>query len=41
MSISKKLINSINNYTNFEISVDEDLIGGCSYDKYKVPITDR
>ena len=37
----KKLINRINNYTNFEISVDEDLIGGCSYDKYKVPITDR
>ena len=35
----KKIINFLNNFTNIEFSVEEDLIGGSSYDKHKVPIT--
>ena len=36
----KKIINCLNNLTNYDFLVEEDLVGGCSYDKYELPITD-
>ncbi len=35
----KATINAINKLTQLDIIVEEDLIGGCSYDKYNEPIT--
>ena len=37
----KQVINCLNNNTNIDFSVDEDLVGGCSYEKYKVPIAEK
>ncbi len=36
-----KIINCLNNYTSVDFSVDEDLVGGCSYDKHETPITEK
>ncbi len=36
----KILINGIEKYTSCKFEIDEDLIGGASYDKHGVPITD-
>ena len=36
----KQVINCLNNNACIDFSVDEDLIGGCSYEKHKIPITD-
>ena len=37
----KKIINCLNNFTNIEFSIEEDLVGGCSYDEFKLPITEK
>ncbi|MDC3024221.1 3-isopropylmalate dehydrogenase [Alphaproteobacteria bacterium] len=37
----KKIINCLNNFTKIEFSIEEDLVGGCSYDEHKFPITDK
>ena len=37
----KKVINCLNNNAKIDLSVDEDLVGGCSYDKHKTPITEK
>ncbi len=39
-SALKKTINCIEKYSSLIFDIDEDLIGGCSYDKHKTPITD-
>ena len=31
----------LNNFTNIEFSIEEDLVGGCSYDEFKLPITGK
>ncbi|PPR27058.1 MAG: 3-isopropylmalate dehydrogenase [Alphaproteobacteria bacterium MarineAlpha9_Bin4] len=37
----KEVINCLNNNTEIDFLVDEDLVGGCSYERHKVPITDK
>ena len=37
----KKIINCLNNFTKIEFSIEEELVGGCSYDEHKLPITDK
>ncbi len=37
----KQVINCLNNNSYIDFSVDEDLVGGCSYEKYKTPITEK
>ena len=37
----KKIINCLNNFTKIEFSIEEDLVGGCSYDEHKLPVTDK
>ncbi len=37
----KQVVNIIDSYTNVNLDINEDLIGGASYDKYKEPITDK
>ncbi len=37
---AKKVISWINNNSNIIITTKEDLIGGCAYDKYGVPLAD-
>ena len=39
--IPVKIINCLNNFTNIEFSIEEDLVGGCSYDEFKLPITEK
>mgnify|MGYP003347725390 CR=1 FL=1 len=36
----KKIINWFNNKKSLDFEIDEDLAGGCSYDKHGTPITD-
>ncbi len=37
----KKLINCLNKNTKIDFIVDEDYVGGCSYEKYNTPITEN
>ena len=37
----KKVINCLNDNAKIDLTVDEDLVGGCSYDKHKTPITEK
>ena len=37
----KEVINCINNFTNISLEVDEELVGGSSYDVHGTPLTDR
>ena len=37
----KKIINWFNNKKSLDFEIDEDLAGGCSYDKHGTPITDE
>ena len=37
----KKIINCLNNFTKIEFYIEEELVGGCSYDEHKLPITDK
>jgi 3-isopropylmalate dehydrogenase len=37
----KKIINWFNDKKSLDFEIDEDLAGGCSYDKYGTPITDE
>ena len=37
----KKIINWFNDKKSLDFEIDEDLAGGCSYDKYGIPITDE
>ena len=37
----KQVINCLNNNAYIDFSVDEDLVGGCSYEKHKTPITEQ
>ena len=36
----KKIINCLNNFT-IEFTIEEELVGGCSYDEFKLPITEK
>ena len=37
----KKIINWFNTKKSMDFEIDEDLAGGCSYDKHGTPITDE
>jgi 3-isopropylmalate dehydrogenase len=37
----KKIINWFNDNKSLDFEIDEDLAGGCSYDKHGTPITDE
>ena len=37
----KKIINWFNDKKSLDFEIDEDLAGGCSYDKHGTPITDE
>ncbi len=37
----KKIINWYNQKKNLNFEIDEDLVGGCSYDKHGTPLTDE
>ena len=37
----KQVINCLNNNAYIDFSLDEDLVGGCSYEKHKTPITEQ
>ena len=37
----KKVIQHLNIKRSLDFQIDEDLVGGISYDKYGVPITDE
>ena len=37
----KKIINWFNEKKSLDFEIDEDLVGGCSYDKHGTPITDE
>ena len=37
----KKIINWLNKNKSLDFEIDEDLAGGCSYDKHGTPITDE
>ena len=37
----KKIINWFNENKSLDFEIDEDLAGGCSYDKHGTPITDE
>ena len=37
----KKIINWFNDKKSLDFEIDEDLAGGCSYDKHGSPITDE
>ena len=37
----KKIINWFNNKKSLDFEIDQDLVGGCSYDKQGTPITDE
>ncbi len=37
----KRIINCLNNFTNIEFSIEEELVGGSSYDEFKLPITEK
>ncbi len=41
MSEVKKIIEWFNNNKSLDFELDEDLVGGSSYDKYGIPITDE
>ena len=37
----KKIINWFNSKKSLDFEIDEDLAGGCSYDKHGTPLTDE
>ena len=37
----KKIIQWFNKNKSLDFEIDEDLVGGAAYDKYKTPITDE
>ena len=37
----KKIINWFNDKKSLDFEIDQDLAGGCSYDKHGTPITDE
>ena len=37
----KEVINCLDKNSKIDFSVDEDLVGGVSYDKYKTPVTEK